>query len=313
MSSVHHETLRPIALELRHFRLVLAIHEHGGVTRAGEQLNLTQSALSHQLSEIEERLGVKLFHRTNKRLTLTDAGQRVLDVARQVLGDVVSLEDELRDHAGDRRGTIRIATECYTCYDWLPPLLKRFTRKHPNVAVQIVADATSHPVEALESGAIDVAIVTRQREHEGIRLHPLFEDEMLLVTATDHPLAKKRYVRPHDLRNETLLLYSPRATSRFYAQFFGGTTAEPREVVQVQLTEAMLSMIRAGLGVGALARWAIAGELRRRSIAGVQLGPTGLHRAWQAATRANERMPRYLADFIDLIAAEAAPTRFEAA
>ena len=311
MSAVHAETLRPIALELRHFRLVLAIHEHGGVTRAAEQLNVTQSALSHQLAEIEERLAVKLFHRTNKRLALTEAGQRVLEVSRQILGEVLALEDELRDHAADRRGTIRIATECYTCYEWLPPLLKRFARKHPNVNVQIVPSATSRALESLDDGAIDVALVTRS--HDGVRMHELFEDEMLLVTATDHPLAKKRFVRPHDLRDETLLLYATPATSRFYAQFFGGTDAEPREVVQVQLTEAMLSMVRAGLGVGALARWAIAGDLRRKSIAGIRLGTNGLHRTWSAATRANERVPRYLADFIELIAAEAAPAKFEAA
>ena len=89
------DLLLPLHLELRHLRLVLAIAETGGVGRAGERLHLTQSALSHQLREIEHRLGVALFDRVRNRLVLTEAGARVLESARRVLADVVALESEL--------------------------------------------------------------------------------------------------------------------------------------------------------------------------------------------------------------------------
>src|SRR5436190_16938842 len=87
------DALRPIALELRHLRLVLAIEQEGGITRAGERLHLTQSALSHQLREIEVRLAVPLFLRVRKRLVLTDAGRKLLAAAQRLLGEVVELED----------------------------------------------------------------------------------------------------------------------------------------------------------------------------------------------------------------------------
>src|SRR5688500_1801460 len=133
---------RPLPLEVRHLRLVVAIVEEGSLTRAGERLNLTQSALSHQLRQIEDSLGVSLFTRAKKRLVLTDAGEELTARARRILTEIADLESDLRQRASGRRGKLRIATQCYTCYEWLPPLLKRFYRSHPNIDVEIVADAT---------------------------------------------------------------------------------------------------------------------------------------------------------------------------
>jgi len=305
------DPLRPIALELRHLRLVLAIEEEGGVTRAGERLHLTQSALSHQLREIEVRLGLPLFLRVRKRLVLTDAGRRVLEIARQVLPEVVGLEDELRDHAGGRRGVLRLTTECYTCYDWLPPLLARFAKRYPDVEVRIAVDATRRPLAALAEGDVDLAVVTTPVADRRFETRPLFDDELLLVVPARHRLAKRRFVRPADLAAERLLLYSEPRDSHFYQQFLARAGVAPREVIGVQLTEAMLSMVRAGLGVGPLARWAVERELRRGELAGVRVGPRGLARTWVAATRRARRSPAYLAEFAALIASHAAPSRFE--
>ncbi len=303
--------LRPIALEIRHLRLVLAIEEERGITRAGEKLHLTQSALSHQLKEIETRLGVPLFLRIKKRLVITEAGKRVVAVARQTLAAVVELEEELRGAATGRRGVLRLTTECYTCYDWLPTLLKRFGQRYPDVEVRIDVDATRRPLAALREGSVDLALVTCPVDERELVARPLFEDELFLVTAPDHPLARRRFVRPVDLASERLLGYSPPQESRFYQQFMAASGVAPREVVQVQLTEAMMSMVRAGLGVAAVAGWAIDRELRRGTLAAVRLGQRGLQRTWQAATLRVGKPPAYVAYFSDLISAHAAPARHE--
>ena len=305
------DPLRPIALELRHLRLVLAIEETGGITLAGERLHLTQSALSHQLKEIEARLGVPLFLRVKKRLVLTDAGRQVLAVSRRLLGEVVELEEDLRGRAAGRRGVLRLTTECYTCYDWLPPVLKRFEKRFPEVEVRIAVDSTRRPLDALVEGEVDLGMVTAPVARKELQSRPLFEDELLLVVAAGHPLATRRYVRPQDLAGERLLLYSTPEESKFYQQFFARHGIEPREVVAVQLTEAMLSMVKAGLGVAPFAGWAIERELRKGDVVGVRLGQRGLQRTWVAATRRMARPPAYLAELADLVAAHAAPSRFE--
>ena len=301
------DLLRPLALEVRHLRLAYAIRELGSLTRAAERLNVTQSALSHQLREIEDRLGVQLFLRVGKKLVATEAGARLGEVARDLLSGVLEAEDDLLDRARDRRGTIRLTTSCYTCYHWLPPLLKRFERAYPDVKVSIVAEATGRAVDALSEGTVDIALSSWPIRRGAFRERHLFDDELLLVTAPGHPLASKRYVVPEDLVDERLVLYTQPQSSHFYTHFFGSTNVKPREVVQITLTEAQVSMIHAGMGVGALARWAIQNEIRRGTLATVQLGRKGMRRQWHALTRDERRVPRYIDDFIDLIVEQAAP------
>jgi LysR family transcriptional regulator, regulator for metE and metH len=303
---------RPLPLEIRHLRLVVAVVEEGGLTRAGERLNLTQSALSHQLRQIEESLGVSLFTRAKKRMVLTDAGEELVQKARQILAEMSDLESNLRDRALGRRGTLRLATHCYTCYEWLPPLLKRFYRSHPNVDVQITADATADPLAALCKGQIDLAILSGDVEEPNVDTFELFTDELLLLVAPTHPLAAKKYVTHADFAGEHLLLYSPPAENHFYRHYLAHAAAPPQNVTVIKLTEAILSMVRAGLGVTVAAHWAVADELRTGRLAGVRISKEGFHRQWRAAVRTSQRrMVRdYIADFIDLVSEASAPVRF---
>ena len=305
-----HDPLRPIALELRHFRLLLAIDQEGGITRAGERLHLTQSALSRQLQEVEARLGAPLYLRVKKRLRPTEAGQRVLELARRLLAEVVDLEEDLRGLAAGHRGRLRLTTECYTCYEWLPPLLLRFEKRFPEVEVTIVVEATRDAFAALRGGVVDLALVIGPLEEDLVSAD-LFDDEVLLAVAPTHRLAQRRFVRPVDLVEERLLLYSRPAESYFYQSFLAGAGVTPREVTSVQLTEAIVAMVRAGIGVSPLAGWAIERAIRRGEVVGVPIGERGMHRTWRAATRGNERRPAFLDAFIALVAASAAPRKIE--
>src|SRR5678816_1112680 len=124
-------------LEVRHLQLVAAVAEMGSLTRAGDRLHLTQSALSHQLRGIESRLGAPLFLRVGKRLVLTPAGERLLASARDVLERLQQTERDIREMGRDGAGLLRLTTECYTCYHWLPALLTRYRRRFPRVEVRI--------------------------------------------------------------------------------------------------------------------------------------------------------------------------------
>src|SRR5215210_8184117 len=146
-------------LEIRHLKLIKAIAREGSVTRAGNRLHLTQSALSHQLRDAEEKLGVQLFTRLNKRMILTPAGERLLSSADAVLDEIKRAEEDIRQIALSREGILRLSTECYTCYHWLPSMLNVFQQKFPRIEVQIVVEATRKPLDALLDGKLDLAIV----------------------------------------------------------------------------------------------------------------------------------------------------------
>src|ERR1051325_5610821 len=117
-------------LEIRHFRLIAGIAQAGTMTKAAQGLHLTQSALSHQLRDIESRFNTRFFLRVGKRMVLTAAGRRVRDRPLRILADLGRVEEDVRQLAEERDGVIRVTTQCNTGYHWLPPLLARFNRTH---------------------------------------------------------------------------------------------------------------------------------------------------------------------------------------
>jgi LysR family transcriptional regulator, regulator for metE and metH len=289
-------------LETRHLKLVHEIAEQGGVTRASKRLFLTQSAVSHQLLELERRIGTPLFHRAGKRMVPTAAGQLVLATARTTLVELSRVEEELRRIAQGQDGVLRIATECYTCYHWLPPLLRKFNDRFPRVEVQIVADATNAPIPALLAGRIDLGIVHGDNDDERLSYSKLFRDEVTLVMSSDHPLATRRHIKSEDLIDEHLILY-PIALeeSTFYREVMLADGVRPRRISHIQLTEAIIELVRAGVGVTPLARWAVAPYLEDGRLAAVRVTPRGLHRQWFAATIRQPSAPIHLREFAQLI------------
>jgi LysR family transcriptional regulator for metE and metH len=289
-------------LEMRHLQLVRAVAATGTLTRAGVALHLTQSALSHQLRDIESRLGTALFLRVGKRLTLTPAGDRLLASANDVLTTIQQTEDAIRQLAGDSRGVLRITTECYTCYHWLPPILKRYHRAHPRVDVRIDVTATNDPITALLEGRLDLAVVSDAVRDRRVVTRPLFEDEMVVVMAPGHRLADRKFIEAGDFAAETLLSYSPKEESTVCQRLLIPSGVAPAHLLQMQLTEAIIEMAKAGLGIGVLAWWAVEPDVRAGRLKAVPLTRKGYGRVWNAATLKDLARVPYVRAFIDLLA-----------
>jgi LysR family transcriptional regulator for metE and metH len=297
-------------LEVRHLALVSEIADTGSVTRAAERLHLTQSALSHQLRDVEARLETKLFLRLGRRMTLTPAGERVLASARRVLDDLARAEDDVRTMTAPGAGVLRLCTQCNTGYHWLPPLLEKFHRTHPGVDVEIVVAATDRPVEALLEGQIDLAFITDGTEDARLAISPVFKDELVAVVPPGHPFARQPHIEPAALGGTHLLLYNlDRRTSDIYRLVLGPAGVEPARISRVPLTEAILELIRAGQGIGVMARWAIEPAIRAGTVRAVRIGRRGVFRAWKAATLRTRHEPKWQKDFVALMAGQALPAK----
>lgn len=287
---------------MRHLKLVQAVTAHGSLTRAGTELHLTQSALSHQLRDIELRLGSSLFLRVGKRMVLTPAGEQLLQSANDVLAMIEQTEETIRRLAGAGGGVLRVSTACYTCYHWLPSLLKGYRRAHPRVEIQVVADATQHPLPYLLDGRLDVAIVSDPVRDRRLAARRLFDTEMVVIVEPRHPLATQPYVRAEDFARETLLIYPPKEESTIYEDVLVPAGIRPAELQQIPLTEAIIELVKAGMGVAVLARWAVDPYVKAGALRAVPLTRQGFTRTWSAATLKDMvRMP-YVRDFIDLVA-----------
>jgi LysR family transcriptional regulator for metE and metH len=292
-----------MTLEVRHLSLVKAVAEEGNISRAGLQLNRTQSALSHQLRSIEEQLGVQLFLRHNKRMTLSKSGARLLQSADQILAELKRVEEDVRRIASNKEGLLRICTQCYTAYHWLPSILKVFNRKFPHVDVQIVTEAMSSPIEFLVERKLDLAIVPETIRDRQIAFEPLFQDSLVVVMHPDNPLARKRCVNARDFADQNLFIYSSSLKDyTFYNQVLAPAGIVPKQVSQIQLTEGIIEMVKAGLGIAVLARWAVDPEIKRRTIKALPLTRSGFMRQWSAATLKNGPVPAHMDMFIKLLA-----------
>jgi len=155
-------------IEFRHLRTIQAIHEAGGLARAAEMMNITQSALSHQVKGLEEQAGVELFVRRSKPLKLSPAGQRLLKLAHQVLPQVAALQDEFSGLRDGSTGRMHIAIECHACFEWLFPVLEQFRRSFDEVDVDIRPGLAFDALPALLREEVDLVISSDPEDIAGV-------------------------------------------------------------------------------------------------------------------------------------------------
>ena len=236
-------------------------------------------------------------------MVLTPAGERLMESGRSILGALARAEQEARKVASDADSVLRFATECYTCYHWLPATLIEYRRMFPRVEPRIVAGATRRPLQALLKGQLDLAVVTAPVRDRRVALTPLFTDEFCAVVAPDHPWAGRPFVVAEDFADEHVFLYNiTRAESTLLSDVLDPAKVAPKRISRVELTEAILELVRAGLGVATLARWSVAPYVRSGALVTVSITRKGLHRRWSAATLANRETPEHLGAFVELLA-----------
>jgi LysR family transcriptional regulator for metE and metH len=288
----------PMRLELRDFRLVAAIADTGNLTRAGEHLHLTQPALSRQLADLERRVGSALFERSGRRMVPTRLGEHLLGRARLTLDQMREVETDLTQMVGGREIALRIATECYTVYHWLPAVLASYRDDHPTVDVQVVAQSSKEPIPALIAGALDLCIISSETRDRRVMTTRLFDDELVAVVSAQHALAERRTVKPEQLARERFLLYTPPEENVAYRSILAPAGVTPRQLSVIQLTEAIVELVRANLGVSILARWAIEPYLGAGDLRVIRIAHPAVRRTWKAAIRSQRDVPAYLSDFV---------------
>jgi LysR family transcriptional regulator for metE and metH len=279
--------------------------EEGSIAKAIDKLHLTPSALSHQLKEAEHQLGTKIFHRVNKRLLLTEAGQKVYDSAKVILQEINKVNLEVKSLVNGLTGSIRISTECYTSYYWLPSLLKKFYANYPKIEIKIVFEATHNPIEKLLDGQLDLAIVSETLQNETIEYLELFKDEMLAVVPENHPWTEKKYVIAEDFKDVNLIIHSePLESVTVIQKVLFPAGIEPKNITVLPLTEAAIEMIKAEMGVMVIAKWALKPYLQANTIKTVKVTRNGLKRQQYIARLKNIHYPEYFNLFIKFLKEE---------
>ncbi len=191
-------------MEIDQLRYFLKVADLGNFTRAAEEVQLSQPALSRSIARLETELGQPLFDRQTRKITLTDAGNVLLDRARQVLAIVDDVKTQIRDDG--ESGRIRLGAIPTIAPYFLPKLLTAFGKEFPQSQVIVQEDTTAVLLNKLQDGEIDLAILARPIEARYVEIEDLFSEELLLVLCSENPLSRKKQLCLADLAFEPFVL-----------------------------------------------------------------------------------------------------------
>ncbi len=283
-------------LEIKHLRMICAISESGNMTRAAEKLCISQSALSQQLKDIENKLGTDLFFRTRKKMILTEVGKQLQDTAVQVIDSVDQAEHTISLQTKGEKGELKVGTQCIFCYKWLPQVMRLFHAKFPNVEIEVGNSRDLN--EELESKRFNLVIsgaISPSMTHSSVAL---FKDQLVCVMPEDHPLAACSFVQLNDFAGNNLISHSDKGRNRFYQQILKPKNIEPKTFMNVGAPQAILEMVAAGLGISIFPRWAVTEALKTWQIVARPITPKGFPLTWHAVYLTHSNIPVYQQEFI---------------
>ena len=266
-------------MNLQHLRYFLAIARTGGFTSAARQLHVTQPTVSSAIAELEQDMGVRLFHR-GRQVELTLEGRTLVDYAVQV----EDLLDEARERVagGEPRpgDSFRFGAIDAAVIYLLPEVLRDYVAGHPEVELAIEVGPTSRDlVEEVLANRSEFAVISLPYEHPRLRTLPILRDEMPLVVGATHPLADRRRVRVQEIATEPLILFQPDSVSRrIVDEHFADAGFTPRVLMEMRSPEAMRKLVEAGVGVSFLPRISVAESIAPGSVREVRVTGLSIHR-----------------------------------
>lgn len=239
-------------MELRHLRYFVAVAEERHFGRAAERLHMAQPPLSQQIRQLEADVGVELLHRTTRRVDLTEAGAAYLARARAILADVDAAADHARRVAAGAIGHLAIGCVGSVTYSLLPTLSRGLSTELPGVDFSFRGEMlVPDQVEALRNGDIDVALLRPPVADSSLTVTPLRRDRLVAALPADHPLARRRLLRPSDLRDVDLIIHTADRRSVMYdvvLRLFRDAGVEPRIRHEVGETSTLVTLVAGGLG-----------------------------------------------------------------
>jgi LysR family transcriptional regulator for metE and metH len=292
-------------IELRHLRTIRAIQQAGGLARAADMLNMTQSALSHQVKGLEDQAGMELFVRRSKPMRLSAAGVRMLRAAERILPEIDAMEEEFRALRAGRTGRLHIAIECHACFDWLFPVLEMFRHAWPEIDVDIRAGLAFEALPALNREDVDLVISSDREPPPGIVFNPLFDYHPTFVGAAQNPLAAKAFITAEDFRDQVLITYPvSRDKLDIFTEVLTPAKVEPRAQRTAELTAVILMLVGSNRGVAVLPDWVMREVKTNADYITRPLGPEVVTKRMYAATREEDAAKPYMAHFLRLARSE---------
>jgi DNA-binding transcriptional LysR family regulator len=290
----------------------VTLAEELNFSRAAERLHIAQPALSQQIRALEERLGTQLIDRTRRPLRLTEAGQYLSTEARQIIGSIEQATLGTLEVGMGRRGWLSIGFTRSAMYSILPPALKAFHREYPQVELKLYEMLTDEQSDALRDMRIHVGIGRQPLAMEGYTTRVLLREQVVVVMALDHPLAKWKKVRIEDLADTPLILYPKHQNAQYkrsVLSLYRDAGVTPLVAHQAYEIRTAIALVAAGLGVTVFGE-SVARHGRTDVVYRHLTGPGSSQRSTLAATYRSDDTSPHLRAFLRCL--PSAPDRNDA-
>ncbi|WP_010180724.1 LysR family transcriptional regulator [Aquimarina agarilytica] len=292
-------------MEIKYFKLIKTIAEQGSIANATSKLFLTQSALSHQLKDLENQLGFKVFYRTRAQWKLTDEGHELYLLGNKILENIDASFKNIQQIRQGSIGNIKVSTECYSFYQGLPKFIQKMGLLYPEINVDLILEATHKPISKILSKDIDIAIVTSKPKNDLLLSIDLFDDEIYAVMHKENKLNTLDYISANHFSNTHLIIHSfPLETVSIYEHFLKPNNITPRKISAIPLTEVALELIEANFGLLCMPKWALKSFKTLDHLVFKKIGKKGLKRRHFLVIRKTDEQKKYIKDFISNFVSE---------
>ena len=254
-------------LDSRQLRAFQELARMESFTEAAQQLNLTQSAVSHSIKALERSIDAILFERRGKRVSLTTVGKTFLPRVNQILAMMKTAQEEIKKIQRPGYGRLRIGATVSISQYVLPTILQELRGSFPNFEITVRTDDSLQLTSQVQRGDIDIAIALAPGSSDKIEFTPLFEDQIELALSPAHPLAQARELRREDIASEDLIVYGQASeTLQLIEEIFSDMRGSVQAAMQVGSMAAIKEMAKIGMGVGLLAPWVAMEEIAARTL-----------------------------------------------
>jgi DNA-binding transcriptional LysR family regulator len=278
-----------------------AIDRLGSMSRAAGELNLTQPAVSMQVKQLEEQIGLPLIDQVGKNLVMTEAGAELVGHARELMAKMADLKAAMNQFRGLERGILRIAVVSTVSY-FLSRIITQYTKVHPGVRISLQAANRESVLAALLEKRTDLAITGRPPEHPNVVARRLMENPLVVIAPNDHKLVRLGRIPVDLLSGEAMITREPGSGTRATTErFFAESGLEYRSSCEVSGNEAVKQAVLAGLGLGIVPAQTIELELETKRLAVLPVEGFPIMRHWFLLHRADGRLPLASQAFYDLL------------
>ena len=289
-------------LEIKHLRMIQMIARTNNLTKAAENLFVSQSALSQQLKNVEDKIGANLFFRNGQKLVLTRIGKKLLDSAHTIIDEVDKTEQELAQEINGEAGELKVGVRCVFCFKWIPQVIKQFQDKYPNVDLEITKSI--QPEEELMSNTFDITISSATITNQKISYTPLFETEFVCVMSREYPLSQKTYLEMEDFEGTDMISIGEKTNSSFYNSF-KDKGIKLRRFMTVPYPETVVDLAASGLGIAILPKWFVSSSALIKDIHSCHFTSKKHILQMKAHYLKEKTIPPYQDEFIKTIVSQA--------